>query len=42
MRPLATVLLAIVALGLCGCAGVYVAGDAGAGAVSTDAHPKSP
>ena len=41
MRTLATVLSALAIVGLCGCAGVYVAGDAGGGSRSIDAHPAS-
>ena len=41
MRRLAVVLSALAIIGLCGCAGAYVAGDIGAGSTSQDVHPAS-
>ena len=41
MRTLAVVLSTLAIIGLCGCAGAYVAGDVGAGSSSLDAHPVS-
>jgi hypothetical protein len=39
MRTLAVGLSALAIVGLCGCAGAYVAGDVGAGNSSLDARP---
>jgi hypothetical protein len=41
MRTLAVVLSTLAIIGLCGCAGAYVAGDVGGGNSSLDAHPTS-
>ena len=41
MRTLAIVLSALAIVGLCGCAGVYVAADGGGASSSLDAHPTS-
>jgi hypothetical protein len=41
MRRLAVVLSALAIIGLCGCAGAYVAGDVGAGNSSQDARSTS-
>jgi outer membrane lipoprotein SlyB len=41
MRTLAVVLSTLAIVGLCGCAGAYVAGDVGAGSSAQDARSTS-
>ncbi len=41
MKAFAVVLSVFAIISLGGCAGVYVAGDVGAGSSSLDAHPAS-